>query len=156
MTDSDKVITTNSNKIVDNNIKVSYIRSFPAMILSAVLPGLGQMYLGQYLKAVIILIGFLSALGFIYMNSYPVNEWEDLLQLDTISNDDISTNNKILHTESNWNPNAEGSIKIWTLDSGKMIMYRPSWILKLTSSIQALIFWIYAVSTAWKGKLKII
>ncbi|RKU28806.1 hypothetical protein C6497_08585 [Candidatus Poribacteria bacterium] len=151
MKDSDKVIPANSNNSIENNIKIVYIRSFPAMILSAVFPGLGQMYLGQYFKAVIILIGFLSALGFIYLNSYPVNEWKDLLEFDT-----ISQNSKILHTKSKGHPHAEGSIKIWTLDSGKIIMYRPSWKLKVTSGIQGLIFWIYAVSTAWRGKPNII
>ncbi len=151
MTDSDKVITTNTKENIDNNLKITYIRSFVAMILSAVLPGLGQMYLGQYFKAGIILIGFLSALGFIYLNSYPVNEWKDLLEFDT-----ISQNSKILHTKSKGHPHAEGSIKLWTLDSGKIIMYRPSWKLKLTSIIQGLICWIYAVSTAWRGKPNII
>lgn len=151
MADSDKVITTNSKANFDNNLKITYIRSFVAMILSAVLPGLGQMYLGQYFKAGIILIGFLSALGFIYLNSYPVNEWKDLLEFDT-----ISQNSKILHTKSKGHPHAEDSIKLWTLDSGKIIMYRPSWKLKLTSIIQGLICWIYAVSTAWRGKPNII
>ena len=151
MTDSGKIIVDDSKEIVDNNIKIAYIRSFPAMILSAVFPGLGQMYLGQYFKAAIILIGFLSAFGFFYLNSYPVNEWKDLLQFSSLSND-----KKILHTKSNGNPNTEGSIKIWTLDSGKIIMYSPSWKLKVTSCIQGLICWIYAVSTAWKGKPQII
>ena len=151
MTVSDRGIATDTKAIVDGNIKIHYIRSFPAMILSAVFPGLGQMYLGQYFKAVIILIGFLSALGFFYLNSYPVNEWNDLLQFNSLSN-----NNKILHTKSDGNPNTEGSIKLWTLDSGKMIMYRPSWKLKVTSTIQGLICWFYAVSAGWKGKPKII
>ena len=151
MTVSDRGSATDTKEIVDSNIKRHYIRSFPAMILSAVFPGLGQMYLGQYFKAVIILIGFLSALGFFYLNSYPVNEWKDLLQFNS-----LPQNNKILHTKSNGNLNAEGSIKLWTLDNGKMIMYRPSWKLKVTSTIQGLICWIYAVSAGWKGKPKII
>lgn len=151
MKDSDKAIASNSNDSIENNVRIVYIRSFPAMILSAVFPGLGQMYLGQYFRAVIILIGFLSALGLFYLNSYPVNEWKDLLQFNSLSND-----NKIIHTKSDGNPNTEGSIKIWTLDSGKIIMYRPSWKLKVTSGIQGLIFWIYAVSTAWRGKPNII
>ena len=96
MTVSDRGSATDTKEIVDSNIKRHYIRSFPAMILSAVFPGLGQMYLGQYFKAVIILIGFLSALGFFYLNSYPVNEWKDLLQFNS-----LPQNNKILHTKSN-------------------------------------------------------
>lgn len=151
MVESNKGIVTNTRETVNGNIRIPYIRSFPAMILSAVFPGLGQMYLGQYFKAVFILIGFFSALGFFYLNSYPVNEWKDLLQFST-----LSYSSKILHTKTEEKPNHEGSIKLWTLDDGKILMYRPSWKLKITSTIQGLIFWIYAVSTGWKGKPKII
>lgn len=151
MRDSDKGIVTNTKNVVNDNIRIPYIRSFPAMILSAIFPGLGQMYLGQYFKAIILLICFLSAIGLFYLNSYPVNEWKDLLQFDTLSD-----SNKIIHTNTQEKPNLNGSIKLWTLDNGKIIMYRPSWKLKVTSTIQGLICWVYAVSSGWKGKPKII
>lgn len=151
MKDFQKGIVTDRKEGVSDNIRIPYFRSFLAMILSAFFPGLGQMYLGQYFKAVFIIIGFLSALGLFYLNSYPVNEWKDLLQFNT-----SSKRSKIIHTNTKEQPNLNGSIKLWTLDNGKIIMYSPSWFLKVTSTIQGLIFWIYAVSSGWKGKPKII
>ncbi|MCG9128621.1 hypothetical protein JT359_13565 [Candidatus Poribacteria bacterium] len=148
MSESNKRLVVNT-EVVSGNTNIHITRSYPAMVLSVLFPGLGQLYLGQYFKAIIILIGFLSAVGFFYLNSYPVKEWKDLLQFNF-----YAENKKIIHTNTDVNFNNEGSIHLWTLDSGKIIMYRPSWKLKVTSLIQGLICWIYAVSSTRKGKPK--
>ncbi len=121
--------------------------SYAAMILSAILPGLGQLYLNQFLKGFFVFIVFISALGLFYINSYPVREWRDLLRFqpaahaETLSNDAVDTevdNNR--------------AITIWTLDNGKTLMFSPNWILKITATIQAIICWIYAVCDGWRGR----
>ena len=56
-------------------------RSYLAMLLSMI-PGLGQLYLRQPLKGVILFLGVLSACAVIYISSIPVNDWRDLLRLD--------------------------------------------------------------------------
>ena len=55
-------------------------RSFVAMVLSAILPGLGQLYLGQLPKAIILFLIFASAIGIFYLNSLPVTGWDDLMR----------------------------------------------------------------------------
>ena len=55
-----------------------YDRSYVALVLSAILPGLGQLYLSQFVKGVIILLIFSSAVLLFYLNSLPVREWSDL------------------------------------------------------------------------------
>jgi hypothetical protein len=67
--------------------------SYAAMVLSALLPGLGQLYLGQFLKGFIIFLLFASALGIFYLNSMPVKEWRDLTRFGPAAKEDISTDN---------------------------------------------------------------
>ena len=57
-------------------------RSYPAMLLSIIIPGLGQIYLRKILKGIIIFIGVISAIALIYANSLPVTSWSDLVRLD--------------------------------------------------------------------------
>ena len=57
-------------------------RSYLAMLLSMIIPGLGQIYLRKILKGVIILIGAISAMVLIYANSLPVTSWRDLIRID--------------------------------------------------------------------------
>ncbi len=111
-----------------------------AMILSAVLPGLGQLYLNHFLKGCIIFIVYISSIGIFYMNSYPVRDWDDLLRLKPLP----ASTDSVEETDS--------SIHLWTLDNGDAVMFRPSWILKITSLIQGLICWVYAVYDGWRGK----
>ena len=61
---------------------VKTARSYRAMLLSMIIPGLGQIYLRRPLKSVIILLGIISAMGLVYVNSLPVNSWRDLIRLD--------------------------------------------------------------------------
>lgn len=124
-------------------------RSYSAMVLSALLPGLGQIYLGQFVKGCIILFVFVSAIAIFYINSYPVRGWQDLIRFQPIVQAETQTNDK-----TNTETDSESSIHLWTLDSGKKLMFRPSWILKVTASIQAIVCWIYAVSAGWRGRRK--
>ena len=57
-------------------------RSYLAMLLSMIIPGLGQIYLCKTLQGVIILIGVISAMMLIYTNSLPVTSWRDLIRID--------------------------------------------------------------------------
>ena len=124
-------------------------RSYTAMILSALLPGLGQIYLRQFVKGCIIFFIFASAISIFYINSYPVQGWRDLIPFGPDTQSETSTNDK-----TNTETDTERSIHLWTLDNGKQLMFRPSWILKVTSSIQAIICWIYVVRDGWRGRRK--
>ena len=124
-------------------------RSYSGMIFSAILPGLGQIYLGRYMKGCIIFFVFASAIALFYLNSYPVKGWRDLTRFGPATQTETSTNDNV-----NADIDSEHSIHLWTLDSGKQLMFRPSWILKITASIQAIICWIYAVSDGWRGRSK--
>ena len=57
-------------------------RSYRAMLLSMIIPGLGQIYLRKLFKGVIIFIGIILAIVLIYANSLPVTSWRDLTRLD--------------------------------------------------------------------------
>ena len=122
-------------------------RSYTAMGLSIILPGLGQLYLGQSLKGFILLFIFASALGIIYLNSMPVNGWNDLTRFKPAGKEDISTDNT-----KNAQKHPEYVIHIWTFDSGEKLMYRPSWKLKISGSIQGILCWLYAIGDGWRGR----
>lgn len=115
-------------------------RSYMAMVLSAIIPGLGQLYLKRPLKGTIIFIVFIFSIGIFYINSYPVKDWNDLLQFKQIQDN--------TRTEDD----TDNSIHLWTLDNGDALMFRPSWILKVTSLIQGLVCLVYAAYDAWKGR----
>ncbi len=57
-------------------------RSYCAMLLSMIIPGLGQIYLRKLLRGALILIGASSAMVLIYANSLPVTNWRDLIRID--------------------------------------------------------------------------
>ena len=57
-------------------------RSYRAILLSIILPGMAQIYLRKPLKGIIILLGIISAITLIYLNSLPVHSWQDLIRLD--------------------------------------------------------------------------
>ena len=124
--------------------------SFVAMILSALLPGLGQLYLGQSAKGIIILIVFASALGIFYVNSLPVTEWGDLMRFKPPAKENPTSNNAV-DSEGQ----ASYAIHIWTFDDGEKLMYRPSWKLKISASIQGILCWLYAVGGGWRGRRRI-
>ena len=113
-------------------------RSFVAMVLSALLPGLGQLYLGQSPKGIVVFLIFASAIGVFYLNSLPVTEWQDLTRFKPAVKD----------TEEQ----EPYSIHIWTFDDGEKLMYQPSWKLKISASVQGVLCWLYAVSDGWRGR----
>ena len=57
-------------------------RSYFAMLLSLILPGLGQIYLRKPLKGLVLFLGVIFAGMIIYLNSFPVNSWQDLTRFD--------------------------------------------------------------------------
>lgn len=120
----------------------SATRSFVAMVLSAILPGLGQLYLGQFPKAVVLFLIFASALGIFYLNSLPVTGWDDLMRFKPAAKDNTSTDTA----------QEPYSIHIWTFDDGEKLMYRPSWKLKISASVQGILCWLYAVGDGWRGR----
>ena len=122
-------------------------RSYLAMLLSAILPGLGQLYLGQFLKGFILFLIFASALGIFYLNSMPVKEWRDLTEFKPAAKDETTTDNT---EDSQEQPSY--AIHIWTFDDGEKLMYRPSWKLKISASVQGVLCWLYAVGTGWRGR----
>lgn len=124
-----------------------YTRSFVAMVLSAILPGLGQLYLSQFVKGVVIFLIFGSALALFYLNSLPVKEWRDLMRFKPVANEDAKSDNA--GPDETQTPY---EIHLWTFDDGERLMFRPSWKLKISSSIQAVLCWLYAVGDGWRGR----
>lgn len=131
----------------DNQGTPVYEHSFVAMVLSAILPGLGQLYLSQYVKGVIIFLIFGSAVLLFYLNSLPVREWSDLMRFKPAEKEDAQAGS--VGAEETEEPY---EIHIWTFDDGEQLMYRPSWKLKISSSIQAVLCWLYAVGDGWRGR----
>ena len=124
-----------------------YARSFVAMVLSAILPGLGQLYLSQFVKGVVIFLIFGSALALFYLNSLPVQEWSDLMRFKPAANEDAKSDSAEADaTQTSY------EIHLWTFDDGERLMFRPSWKLKISSSIQAVLCWLYAVGDGWRGR----
>lgn len=138
---------TDNSIYTDRNTSTYTSRSYVAMILSAFIPGLGQVYLHQVAKGCFIFFLFLSAIGLFYINSYPVKDLDDLLRFRPKGSNSTSSN-----TSLNTDTDHDISIQIWTLENGKTLMFRPTWFLKVTAVLQALICWIYAVYSGWCGK----
>ena len=138
-------VESNSSRNIGSEPKAT--RSYVAMFLSIILPGLGQLYLGHFLKAFIVVFGVASALGIVYLNSMPVEDWRDLTRFKP----PVKT-----ETTENETGNAEKSpgyaIHIWTFDDGEQLMYRPSWKLKISGLIQGVLCWLYAIGDGWRGR----
>ncbi len=131
----------------------AYARSYAAMVLSAILPGLGQLYLGQFVKGVTIFLIFASAVGLFYLNSLPVREWRDLLRFRAATKADDRSDNA--SADEMLDPDElmrSYEIHLWTFDNGEKLMYRPSWKLKISSSVQGVLCWLYAVGAGWRGR----
>lgn len=125
-----------------NPSELVYVRSYVAMVLSAILPGLGQLYLSQFAKGIIILLIFASAAALFYLNSLPVTEWSDLLRFHAVTDE----------AQDPDEPMKPYEIHIWTFDDGEKLMYRPSWKFKISSSVQGVLCWLYAVGDGWRGR----
>lgn len=120
------------------------VHPYAPMILSAILPGLGQLCFGESRKAILIFVAFASALGIIYLNSIPVTGWGDLVRLKPTAIGEPSVN-----STENVQEQPPYEIHIWTFDDGKQLMYRPSWKLKISGVVQGIICWIYAIGDGW-------
>lgn len=115
-------------------------RSYTAMILSAIVPGLGQLYLHRLIKAFIVFFIFLTGIVLFYMNSYPVREFGDLFRFQSNAGGFVEQDSGEI----------ENAIQLWTFDDGKKVFFRPSVILKITALIQVLLCWIYAIYDGWR------
>ena len=139
-----RVKYSNSGGNQDNSV---YDRSYVAMVLSAILPGLGQLYLAQFVKGVVIFLIFASALALFYLNSLPVKEWNDLMRFKPAAKGDTNTDGA--ETDETQQPY---ELHLWTFDDGERLMFRPSWKFKISSSVQAVLCWLYAVGDGWRGR----
>ncbi len=142
---ADPRVESSSSRNIGNEPKAT--RSYVAMLLSVIFPGLGQLYLGHFLKAFIIFLGFASALGIVYLNSMPVEDWRDLTRFKPPAKTETTAENA---EESEKPPGY--AIHIWTFDDGEKLMYRPSWKLKISGSIQGILCWLYAIGDGWRGR----
>ena len=132
--------------------------SYVAMLLSLILPGLGQIYLRKRLRGFILFLGVALGGTLIYLNSLPVDSWDDLTSIDDFTgwwekgrSDNTNT------VQSLDAPDVEEEIEesgyhLWTFENGKKLMYRPSWKLKLSGLAQGLFFWVYAIFDGWRGE----
>ncbi|MCY4567483.1 MAG: hypothetical protein OXD49_04165 [Candidatus Poribacteria bacterium] len=129
------------------NTRVAASNSFGAMILSAIIPGLGQLYLGQFPKAILLFTIFASAIGIFYLNSLPVTGWDDLMRFKPAMQENTSAD-EIENSEAQ----EPYSLHLWTFDDGEKLMYRPSWKLKISAFVQGILCWLYAVGDGWRGR----
>ncbi len=58
--------------------EVSHGRSYFAMLLSLIIPGTGQLYLRKPWKGLLLFLGVAAAGAIFYINSMPVESWQDL------------------------------------------------------------------------------
>ncbi len=141
----DTHVEPRSSRNTDGEPKAT--RSYVAMLLSVILPGLGQLYLRHFLKAFLIFLGFASALGIVYLNSMPVEDLRDLTRFKPLT----KTETTEADTENTEKPPGY-AIHIWTFDDGEKLMYRPSWKLKMSGMIQGGLCWLYAIGDGWRGR----
>lgn len=127
----------------NNQMQASPRRSYTAMILSAIIPGLGQLYLHRLIKAFIVFFIFLTGIVLFYLNSHPVRELRDLFRFQSDSSSGLIAGD-------NSDAVGENAIQIWTFDDGKSLWFRPSMILKVTALIQIVLCWFYAVYDGWR------
>ena len=133
--------------------------SYLAMLLSLILPGLGQIYLRKWLRGFILFLAVVLGGALIYLNSLPVNGWQDLTRFDDFTdwwkerrfdgaNAVQSSGTPDIVEEMEERP----GYHLWTFENGKKLMYRPSWKLKLSGFVQGLFFWMYAICDGWRGE----
>ena len=132
----------------NQQMQASPPRSYTAMILSGIIPGLGQLYLHRLIKAFIVFFIFLTGVVLFYLNSYPVRELSDLLRFQSNSGSGFVA-------DDSDDAVVENAIQLWTFDDGKSLWFRPSLILKVTALIQMLLCWIYAVYDGWRAEHEI-
>ena len=147
-------------------------RSLFAMLLSIIIPGLGQFYLRKPLKGFLLLFGVIFAVVIFYVNSIPVNSWRDLTRFDGMGSWWENLQGKTYKPEADAEPTGEEQERQYHIititeesrfavlyklllpkaKEGDKLMYRPSWAFKITALIQGILFWIYAIYDGWTGK----
>lgn len=128
---------------VNQQMQSSPPRSYTAMILSGIVPGLGQLYLHRLIKAFIVFFIFLMGIILFYLNSYPVRELTDLFRFQ------LNSSSGFVAGDSG-DMTVEDAFQLWTFDDGKSLWFRPSMFLKVTALIQIVFCWIYAVYDGWR------
>ena len=134
--------------------------SYLAMLLSLILPGLGQIYLRKWLRGIVLFFGVAFGATLIYLNSLPIDGWQDLTSFDDFTDwweERRSDNTDAMQSSDAPPDTAEGEengqgYHLWTFENGKKLMYRPSWKLKLSGLVQGLFFWLYAIFDGWRGE----
>lgn len=130
-------------------------RSYLAMLLSLSFPGLGQVFLRRPLKGFVLFLGVAVAAFIIYSNSYPVKTWHDLICFSDAKEagfDRMHKEPEATVLDATQLEKEEMAVELWRFESGKKLMYRPSWKLKLSGFVQGVIFWLYAIFDAWRGQ----
>lgn len=133
--------------------------SYVAMLLSLILPGLGQIYLRKRLRGLILFFGVALGGILIYLNSLPVESWDDLASFDDFTDwweerrsDDTSTVQSLDSPDVMEEIEETPGYHLWTFENGKKLMYRPTWKLKISGLVQGIIFWLYAIFDGWRGE----
>ena len=129
-----------------------------AMLLSIILPGLGQVYLRRAKIGFIFLFGVLIGFGIIYLNSWPVQSWKDLTNFreakDILESqktkEGIKLNPEKLKEalENIEDKPHQELLKI----KDKQVMLRPKWWFKVTGLAQFVFFWLLSIIDALMGK----
>ena len=129
-----------------------------AMLLSIILPGLGQVYLRRAKIGFIFLFGVLIGFGIIYLNSWPVQSWKDLTNFreakDILESqktkEGIKLNPQKLKEvlENIEDKPHQELLKI----KDKQVMLRPKWWFKVTGLTQFVFFWLLSIIDALMGK----
>ncbi|MCZ6681224.1 MAG: hypothetical protein O7E52_28735 [Candidatus Poribacteria bacterium] len=104
-------------------------RSYLAMLLSIIIPGLGQIYLRRQAVGFLLFLGFISALGLIYINSLPVKSWQDLTRIDRIESiSEVQQSEEKTEADStpeNTPPQNERSYHLYTFEDKLLFRMRP-------------------------------
>ena len=129
-----------------------------AMLLSIILPGLGQVYLRRARMGLIFLFGVLTGFGIVYLNSWPVQSWRDLTNFreakDILESqktkEGIKLNPQKLKEalENIEDKPHQELLKI----KDKQLMLRPKWWFKVTGLTQFVLFWLLSIADALMGQ----
>ena len=129
-----------------------------AMLLSIILPGLGQVYLRRARMGVIFLFGVLTGFGIVYLNSWPVQSWRDLTNFREAkeilesqkTKEGIKLNPQKLKEalENIEDKPHQQLLKI----KDKQLMLRPKWWFKVTGLTQFVLFWLLSIADALMGQ----
>ena len=129
-----------------------------AMLLSIILPGLGQVYLRRARMGLIFLFGVLTGFGIVYLNSWPVQSWRDLTNFREAkeilesqkTKEGIKLNPQKLKEalENIEDKPHQELLKI----KDKQLMLRPKWWFKVTGLTQFVLFWLLSIADALMGQ----